>query len=250
MQLSEWLPADLKLDGVANASVELQLHELDTLRGKARIELPAGNIQYPLLEGDLEQWEYRSGLIDIELNAQGLEVSSEIAMKNGDQLDGELRLAGFNALDLDIQNSPVQASARLKVLDLSAIEVLIPEISKPKGDLAVNISTSGTLSEPRLVMDIQLLDASLQIPRMGLNIEQINLKSQSEDFEKLKFQINAQSGKGSLVILGETKLDYKSGWPTEVSIKGQEFEVSRIPEARVLVSPDLTIVPGWTIHRY
>ncbi|MBC8209955.1 MAG: translocation/assembly module TamB domain-containing protein [Gammaproteobacteria bacterium] len=242
MQFSAWLPADIKLDSVANASVELHLQDQTRLQGKAHIELPAGSIMYPLLDGELEQWAYRNGRIDILLNQKGLEASSEIAMENGDLFNAEAKLVGFNPLQFEITNTPIQAHARLRVLDLSFIEALVPEISKLKGDLAMNLSADGKLSQPRMMLEASLQNSSLQIPRLGLNIEHIRLSSQSENFEKLNFQLDAQSGKGSLQLLGQTQLNPKAGWPTELSIKGQEFEVSRIPEARVQVSPDLKIL--------
>ena len=241
MQFREWLPPDMKLDGAANASVELQLDQRQRLRGQAHVVLPSASIHYPLLDGELEQWEYRDGRVDIELNDQGLEARSEIAMSNGDHLHSELKLPGFNALEIDTKNNPVQASAILRVADLSLIEALIPEINKLKGELEMNLAAIGTLASPRLTMDAGLQNASFKIPRLGLSIERISLIGRSEDFERLNFQLDAESGKGTLKVTGQTELDHKAGWPTQVSIQGRDFEVSRIPDARVQVSPDLQI---------
>ena len=39
----------------------------------------------------------------------------------------------------------------------------------------------------------------------------------------------------------QTSLDKEAGWPTVASIKGKRFEASKIPDAHVMISPDLHI---------
>lgn len=59
--------------------------------------------------------------------------------------------------------------------------------------------------------------------------------------KNFNFQLDAHSAKGKLRISGNTRLDRNAGWPTEINIRGNDFEVAQIPEARVSVSPDLQI---------
>jgi translocation and assembly module TamB len=86
-----------------------------------------------------------------------------------------------------------------------------------------------------------MLNGSLQVPRLGLDIDQLTLISRSDNANKLNFHLDARSGGGKLAVDGLTLLDRATGWPTEISIKGDQFEVSSIPEARVMASPDLKI---------
>ena len=105
----------------------------------------------------------------------------------------------------------------------------------------MNLAASGTLAQPILSGRARVVNGSMQIPRLGLNIDRITLDSLSQDADKINFQLNAHSGDGNLAIQGHTRLDRSAGWPTEISIKGDQFEVARIPEARVQVSPDLQV---------
>ena len=95
---SRWLPPELKLEGVAEATAELQFQAPEQLLGQAHIELAPGAVSYPLLGDERDRWEYRHGKLEIELNPQGLEASSEIAMSNGDHFLGQLTLAGLKPL--------------------------------------------------------------------------------------------------------------------------------------------------------
>lgn len=236
-----WLPPDLKLEGVADASAELQFHSPNQLLGQARIQLPPGAVNYPLLEGERDRWEYRDGRVEIELNGEGLTATSGITMNNGDRFHGRFALPGARLLALNERQQPLHASAELHISDLGLIEALIPEVQDLQGEIALNLSASGTLAQPLISGQAQLLNGALRIPRLGLAVEQFNVKSRSDRLDRLHFHLDARSGDGTLAVQGVTTLDSRAGWPTEISINGDNFEVSRIPEAQVTVSPDLQI---------
>lgn len=80
-----WLPGELVLDGVTNATAAFQLNASGQLSGRAHVELPAGAVTYPVLEGEPERWEYRAGSLDLTLDEKGLQATSRLAMGSGDQ---------------------------------------------------------------------------------------------------------------------------------------------------------------------
>jgi len=129
----------------------------------------------------------------------------------------------------------------MRVAPLGLIEALLPEVQDLKGAITLNLAANGTLAEPRLSGEAHLLDGALRIPRLGLNINQLELNGQSQSFEKFSFDLKAHSGDGDLIITGQTTLSASKGWPSEISIKGETFEVSRIPEAQIQISPDLKV---------
>lgn len=235
-----WLPPDLKIEGIANATAELNFHANDYLLGQADIKLLPGKVSYPLLEGGRNQWEYQQGVANIIINQQGLEAHADITTSKSGHLKAQLSLPEVKLLKLD-NKQVLQASAQLKVHDLGIIEALVPEVQELKGVLELSFSATGTIAQPRLSGHANLLNGEFKIPRLGLNVKQLNFKGQSEAFNRLNFQLDAQSGDGQLTIQGHTILNRLDGWPTTVNVKGEMFEVSRIPVARVTVSPDLTV---------
>ena len=239
MLLSPWLPADMTLEGVANAKADIQFLS-SQLSGEADIQLPSGVVSFPLLEGERERWEYRRGLMTMSITDKGINANSNITMMNGDQIVFTAELPGAQALPIRSQQ-PLHAEARLTMHDIGLIESFIPEVYNVKGEVALKFVADGTLGQPKFSGQANLLNGSFHIPRLGLNIKQINVKAQTNHFDRLFFQLDARSGEGNLAVQGQTLLDSSAGWPTEISVKGNEFEVSHIPEARVLVSPDLQI---------
>lgn len=236
-----WLPPDLKPEGSVNATAEVKLHDANKLEGFAHVVLPAGAVSYPLLHEEQGRWKYTGGKIDITLNDSGLLATSEIAISNTEYFKAKFTLPKVNLLTLDKKKQIIQASAELNIINLGLIEAILPEVNNVKGEIGFNGNVSGTLEKPRYKAKVYLNKGTLRIPRLGLKVEQIKLKGQSDDLEKFEFQLAAHSGQGQIAIKGQTILNNKLGWPTSLSIKGENFEVSHIPVSHLRVSPDLKI---------
>jgi len=241
MLFSPWLPADLKLEGVTNASATFEFSPSASLQGQAQITLPPNVVSYPMLEGKREYIKYRGGTVDIVINNKGLNANSEIVIDNEDRIKAQLTLPDVRLLTVDSSRQIIQAGAQLTVKNIGFIKTLVPDVQSIKGEAALNFSISGTLAQPKLNGHAHLKNGSLHIPRLGLSIEQLNLTGQSDGLEKIKFQMSARSGAGDISVQGQTLLDRQLGWPTTINVKGENFEVTHIPASHIIVSPDLQI---------
>jgi translocation and assembly module TamB len=110
-----------------------------------------------------------------------------------------------------------------------------------QGRLTLDVGADGTLAHPKLSGRAEILEAALLIPRLGLSIDEIKMTGASDNDGQFDFDIAASSGEGNLSIQGTSRLNATEGWPTTISIKGENFEISRIPEAAVTASPDLKV---------
>lgn len=236
-----WLPPDLILESIANGKAEVEFKSPETLLAQVEILLPTGSISYPMLSGENNHREYHDGKINLALDHQGLKASSEINMANGDLFSGQLTLPGMKPLAGIDPEQPLKASTRFIIRDMKLIEALVPEIYDLRGELKLKFDATGTLEKPILLGSANISDGSLQLPGLGLNINNITFNGQSVNSNRFNFRLDANSGDGKLDIIGHTLLDDSAGWPTEINIKGDQFEVSRIPEARVVITPNLKV---------
>ena len=239
--LKPWLPEDTRVSGMLFSSARLEFRAPDSLFGEIELSAPSGSLSYPLLEGELENWEYRDSGLKLILDQRGIRGNSEISIGDGNTLLGNVNLPGASLLALNRDKQILEATARLNITELAIIEALVPEIDSLRGSLVLNLSADGTLAQPNLAATAEMLNASVAIPRLGLKLKRINLRGATIAENRFKFQLDARSGGGNLTVTGVSHLDAASGWPTRLEIKGQEFEVSRIPEATVRVSPDLVV---------
>jgi translocation and assembly module TamB len=238
--IERWLPSRMTVEGLLDASADLSFQAPDNLVGKIGLSSPLGVLGYPLLEGEKERWEYRDAKLDMVLNSRDIETSSEIRVGNN-RLGGKVNLPGAKLLALDFESQSLRANARLDFQELELIEALLPEIEQMQGRLALDFGVDGTLAQPKLSGRAEILEAALLIPRLGLSIDKIKMTGSSDNDGQFNFDVAASSGEGNLSIQGTSRLNATEGWPTTISIKGDNFEIARIPEAAVTASPDLKV---------
>ncbi|TNF38084.1 MAG: hypothetical protein EP315_01715 [Gammaproteobacteria bacterium] len=236
-----WLLKDIDIDAVANLDADLQIKPAAQVLGHIRVDLPGGTISYSGLQDDAEHWSYRSGKIDLELNLQGIQLSSELDINDTDRLQASFNLPDARLMTLDLPNQSLQGKALLSMKDLSIFEALLPEVADFKGEIAVTFTALGTLAQPQIQGQFQLDNSSLSIPRLGLSLKQIRLQGQSNSLQNFDFTLKAHSGDGELNIQGKAGLDKNTGWSGTMTVAGDNFEVSNILEARLAVTPKLNI---------
>ncbi len=239
--IERWLPSKMTVEGLLDASADLSFQAPDNLVGKIGLSSPLGVLGYPLLEGEKERWEYRDAKLDMVLDSRGIETSSEIRVGNNNRLGGKVNLPGAKLLALDFESQSLRANARLDFQELELIEALLPEIEQLQGRLTLDFGVDGTLAQPKLSGRAEILEAALLIPRLGLSIDKIKMTGSSDSDGQFNFLVDANSGEGNLSIQGSSRLNATEGWPTTISIKGDNFEIARIPEAVVTASPDLKV---------
>lgn len=235
-----WLPSDLDIDALVDASAQIQLGS-QQLQGQARIDMLPGKFTYPLLEAELEEWTYEGGVIQLSLNQEGLQSQVELKLNDTENIQGKFSLPGANVLLMDIEKQAIEGWAKMSIGDLNPLASLIPEVQQLRGQAGLDITLAGTLNNPQLSGQAYLQQGSFAIPRLGLNIKDLDISAQSEGFNDIKFTLGARSGDGTLKVQGVTRLDKAAGWPTEMAITGKDVEISQIPEARITASPDLQI---------
>lgn len=239
--LSPWISREMKIQGAANANAELSYRSSDSLSAQAQIQFLAGVITYPLFEDEQNRWNYDGGTLQIQLDKNGLKAASKISIKDNQTLQASVLMPGFSLSDFDPNKQLLQGEARVELHDLGFVAAMVPEVQNLKGSLGIDFSVSGSLAQPKLKGQALINKASLQIPRLGLSIDQLSLKGQSSGLDKFNIRVNAHSGGGQLAIESQTILDKKRNWATKLAVKGKDFEIVRIPEARMQVSPDLRI---------
>lgn len=156
------------------------------------------------------------------------------------QLD--LRLLNQDYLRAELQanlGSSQQLSGHIgaSLQDLSLLNGLTPGLSDVKGQIKAELNITGTTQQPRPSGSVQLKQASLNLTDLGISVHNIDLQvlASTAAAGKLELSGNARSGKGSLSVHGMS--DYLGN--AEIKLQGNDFEVAKLPEAQVAISPNL-----------
>ncbi|MCP4469095.1 MAG: hypothetical protein GY815_00145 [Gammaproteobacteria bacterium] len=247
--LAPWIAPPLTINGNLQAGGEFRYRAPDQLFGELRLSSARGRLEYPLLEQGVEQWEYQDARVTLTANEQGINARSAIGIGDNSGLVAEMTLPRAQLLTLDLEQQPLRASAQVSFEKINLIQLLIPEVDQLEGELTLDLAVTGSLAQPQLSAQAKIPLASFKIPRLGLQVEQLSLLGESDESNRFNFRASAASGDGHLSIHGSSQLDSANHWSASLRVKGKDFEVSRIPEAEISVSPDLNIsVDQHNIH--
>ena len=238
--LGFWLPSDTNIEGYTDASANIH-YSNNIVAADAKISFAPGIVRLPLLDNELNQWSYKQGEISLDVNESGINALATLKINDTDQINATLNLPDANLLALDTDNQTINADAHLSTQQLGVIDLLLSDVSDITGKAEFKLKVSGTLGNPLLNGDLMVTDGRAAIPRLGLNINDIKVRGNTNTSDRFDFHLSATSGKGKLGIDGHTLLDAQKQWPTTFTVKGNDFEVSHIPEAQVQASPDISI---------
>lgn len=162
----------------------------------------------------------------------------EIQLENGaDKLLGNLVVA-----DLFDRQSAIGGKASIELNDLGLVGFFFPSITNPTGRIAGTIDIAGSLAAPDIVGEIGLSDGAFGVARAGVTITDVAMVIRQTEVGRLALRGSVRSGDGSLAITGETSLTENTGIRTELRLRGEDFELLKLPDWQVTASPDIVVV--------
>ncbi len=238
--LQQWLPEGLRLDGRSDIEVHLAAASGAAPQGAWRLRLPQGRIGLDL-ENEAEFIDFSGGEVAGEIDPQGAGMKLNLPMAGMGRIDGEMGLPGFDPLDPRPAQQPLKGRLNLELTDLSRLSLISPRLQNPRGGIHGDFELAGTLEQPQLLGNAQLREGALDIPELGLELRDIALQLEAPELDRVTLQGGLRSGDGRLQLTGELELDAQAGFPARLQITGKELTVADVPEAEVLVSPDLNL---------
>jgi translocation and assembly module TamB len=232
--LKPLLPPEVELAGVYQLS-----GSLFDLMGNPRgaFALTGGNTQARVVAGE--------GVFATELDL----VQAGMTLTNGHlALTADVRRTAGGSADVDAEiadvrarDSPVNGAVRVEWPDVGFLTLLSPELERVAGAIAVNLDVGGTVAEPTLDGRAVFSNGRVEVPRWGLAIEGIEATATSSEGRSLAIEATGRAGDGVLTIAGTTELDADSGWPTQLTLRGDTVRVVQLPDVEIFASPDLRL---------
>jgi translocation and assembly module TamB len=229
------LPPTLTVDGVYQLSGSLfdlmgdPRGALAITGGRTRARIELGEQQ--AFATELEQ--VRAGMT---LTAGRLDLAADLRATEGGSAEVRAEIADVNTRD-----SAVNGELRVEWPDLGFLALLSPELEQVAGALAVDLAVAGTVDEPTVDGRAAWSNGSIAIPRWGLVVDAIEATATSGDGRALDIAATGHAGEGVLTLSGMTQLDPEAGWPTRLTLRGEEVRIVQRADAEIFATPDLAI---------
>jgi len=239
--LDPWLGGDITLLGQADARLAIYRDAdgfdatLDWKQVDTRVVFQSA------VEDMLAESEVETRLSNVELQ---LTANEQVAELSG-SITGAFGLAARVDARLEDPLTPdgvLSGLVRAEVPTISELRPLVDRYVSTErldGALLVDIKLGGTRSTPTLDGSARLQEGSATLPLFGITIEDIGLTVRAGDDDNLAIEGSARSGGGAVALNGVIGLSQDTGLYADVAIKGDRFQLIKLPDQTAFVSPDL-----------
>lgn len=241
-------PVGVALEGAAagEAHVALAAGALQAL--DLNLRLGAGTLSYPVPAAEQrDNLHYRQASLALRGDDErGLSADLRVDLDAGARLAVAARLPEWRpAAAEDYAQQALTGNIDLELNELGLLSLLVPDLLPGDGYLQARLALGGTVTDPRLDGEIEATLATLAIVRLGLNLQDVRLQAQLRQ-NRWRLQGALRSGAGRLALDGSGFLRGAREWEASLALSGERVEIVRLPAARVVASPDLTLraTPG------
>lgn len=223
------LPEGLEYEGAFDSTLHMQ-----SIEGSHTLDVTAsllpGAIHNVINRRRVTMLAYTSGSLKLHSDDKLTTAELAWALTDGGHMDIHSQITHG-------QQPAISGSIQGEMRQFDLVTALIPEVGGLDGKLKIDLSLSGTPTDPQFNGSASLVDGAVLIPRLGLHVTGV-LLNMTGDGEHLRLDGQAHSGKGTL--------DWQSSavrknniWQAQGKLSGDNFRLTDIPEAQIDVSPSI-----------
>ncbi len=230
------LPPGITLEGFVNAGLRaLQTDEQRT--AQANVALQGARIA-AFYDGESVAIDLAEATGEARLVEDRLETSARIELADG---------AGSASARLAVRDRgdggyPVEGRGDVLINDASIFAVFLPSISKPRGRLEGGLTVTGDAGAPEFVGEIRIRDGAFGMRQTGIEVSDVEVRVAQSQPGTVQLEGSARSGDGVLNIEGITRVARESGVRSEIRLRGENFELARLPDWQISASPSITAI--------
>ncbi len=230
-----FIPKDFVLTGAARAKADFKAAG-GVLTGNARVRIPEGVIS---MGGGEALLNFTSANLAVDAGGKGLRAKLAVPLTGLGNLSAAVSLPGWSLAEPARPQQPLRGDVQARIEDFGIVSRLVPDLTHLTGKLNADFKLRGTLAEPRLGGGAKVAGGGLQVPFIGLEVEDLTFDAQARGLDRIEYSGGFKAGKGRVKITGHTLLGGAEGLSTRISAKGNKLRVADTKEYFVLASPDL-----------
>lgn len=242
-----FLPRDLILTGEARAKADFQAAG-EILTGNARIQVVKGVLD--TLHGrdgaHPEILSFTSAQLAIDAGKSGLQARLRVPLTGLGELSAAASLPDWSLKEPARPQQSLRGDLKARIKDLGIVSRLVPDITQVTGNLNADVKFGGTFAEPGFSGSVRLAGGGLEVPFIGLRIEDLTFDAQARELERIDYSGGFRAGKGRLAIKGHSLSGGAAGPSTRIDFKGSKLKVADSKEYFVLAAPDIRAEIGPT----
>ncbi len=234
---SPFLPQGFGVEGSLNGDFKAG-GILSAPQAEARISTHAGTITYEPGAGfESARFDYRGAWVDLGYAPAGARLKMGLSLDKAGSVSGSIKTGPLR----DESPAPLEGRVEANFSNLGWLGVIVPQLVEVRGGLDAALDISGTTTMPVVAGQVALKNGEANLPDLGLELRQINLAARSDKAERVVLEGALNSGGGRLEISGHSELSLGGERRFDMELKGNDFEVAKLPTVHAYISPDLRL---------
>lgn len=234
-----FLPPELTISGTLDGRIGARADAAGTLDATARLELGAGEVTYPAVDGGFDTLRFGPGSLRGTVDDDGTRAALNLPLPDLGQAEAELALPGYRAAAAPDDAQPIAATLNAEISDLSFLQAFAEQLDDTAGRITADLSLGGTLGQPRIDGEVRLTEGRASVPQLAIQLTDLSLTAVSQGGESLRLEGSVRSGEGTLTLGGEAPSAPDAERPIRLTVRGQRFTAMDTREIHLLASPDL-----------
>jgi autotransporter translocation and assembly factor TamB len=124
--------------------------------------------------------------------------------------------------------------------DLAMLQSYLPMVNHLRGTLLGKLSVSGTLKKPDFNGELTLNNATVGIPKLGIDFKNITLRFVADKTKQASYKGSFQLGDGSGQLQGSTNFN-SPDYATELKLHGTNLLIVNLIDYKIHANPDLNL---------
>jgi translocation and assembly module TamB len=222
--------------GVMDGSLNLTSSDFSLAGTEANASISTRNaeLRYQYAGGTTEVYAWRN--FGVRANVKQAQLNADAGM----EWVGYGTINATSHLDL-AQKKINSGNLQAEFSNLAPLETLLPFANDMKGDFRADLTAGGTFTQPYVLGNISLHNGSANLPRLGLDLNNVELDINSTQAGNISLMSQMQSGDGKLSLVGDiTKLGTPD-WNLQGFVNGTDFKVINLQQLKANLSPDIKL---------
>jgi translocation and assembly module TamB len=137
---------------------------------------------------------------------------------------------------------PIDGQGKVLISDASVFAVFLSSINNPRGRIEGELTVAGTATAPEFVGEIGIVNGAFNVRQTGIEVSDVDVRIAQSQPGQMQLRGSARSGEGSLEIDGVTRVSQALGVRSEIWLRGENFELARLPDWQLAASPSITAI--------
>jgi translocation and assembly module TamB len=233
-----WLPEQLVLSGHVSALATLAFHN-DELSADISADISQGKALLKDEDNVNHQLAFNASSVHMQYQHDRLESQLLLDLGEQDFITADIKASKANP------SGARQLSGMFKanIANMRFIDGLLTDIRQLQGLFVADLKIDGNTQHPSITGNAQWQNGQFEIAQLGSTFRNINVsvKNAIDNAKRLLLNVHIESGEGRLSGEGHLDLQAEHNFPLQLALNGEKFQISRLPEAVVAISPKLTI---------